>query len=793
MISKSPTFKNEKLLLDSLFGCVPGIIYLIDEQGKMLRWNRELELLSGFSAAEIATKNCLDFFDAPAQQKISHALATAVRIGVAELEANFINAQGNPRSYYLKAVAMRFQGCSYVAGVGIDLSQRKQLEEELRLHRDKLEQKVEERTADLFAANQELIAMNEEIQAINDELNRSNKLLHKEVRLRKKRESELQRRERQYWAAARLLTQPADEVEQQLSQISKDAMELLGAPSGYIGLFDDEKKMMERRHVIGPIPFDRMFPQKVDAGMVGTVCRTGQTLWIRDYQQYPDRLAVPELSRMSTVLMAPLGKPGQVSGVLAAHWLGRPKNLLAEDIEGFTNYANLVSAVLERMDNLAEMRYYAYHDTLTGMANRIRLNLWLEEEMSEARNGKAQGCLFFIDLDELKVVNDTFGHSIGDELILNASRSISEVVGKNVFEARIGGDEFIVVLPDRTDREEIAEIAKALLNVLSKDFIIGDAKIPMSASMGIVMYPADGDTVDDILKNADRAMYAAKNSGRNNWRFYEAGFQKEAYETMLLTNNLRRALERNEMTLHYQPKIRLKDQQLDGFEALLRWNSPEHGWVSPVRFVPLAEKSGLIVPVGQWALAETCRLLQKINRLPDLGAPMQIAVNISPRQLSEPDFVEQVVQILAAAKISPQQIQFEVTESLLIESLDESVEILHKLKNMGFRIALDDFGTGFSSLTYLRQLPVDTLKLDKSFIDAILVDETQAEFAGFIIEMAHLLKLEVVAEGVETVEQAIKLKGFGCDFAQGYVFSRPIPEEEVLDLLQERKRRFDHQ
>jgi EAL domain-containing protein (putative c-di-GMP-specific phosphodiesterase class I) len=284
------------------------------------------------------------------------------------------------------------------------------------------------------------------------------------------------------------------------------------------------------------------------------------------------------------------------------------------------------------------------------------------------------------------------------------------------------------------------------------------------------------------MKNADRAMYAAKACGRNCWRHYEPCLQKEEYENMILINGLRRALERSEFCLHYQPKMRLVDQKIVGFEALLRWNSAEHGSVPPNRFIPLAEKSSLIVPIGRWILNEACMLARE---LADRGhGDLHIAVNISPRQLAEADFISSVQGILTCTGIQARQLEIEVTESILIESMGESIEKLKQLRSSGIGIALDDFGTGYSSLTYLRQLPVHTLKVDKSFIDGILEDDTQAELVSYIIDLAHALKLVVVAEGVEDPAQVTLLSQFDCDYIQGYVFSHPEPAGTILTMME---------
>ena len=402
--------------------------------------------------------------------------------------------------------------------------------------------------------------------------------------------------------------------------------------------------------------------------------------------------------------------------------------------------------------------------------------------MQRARNEQAHGALFFIDMDDLKTINDTFGHSLGDEVIITAARHIQDAVGMTGFLARIGGDEFVVGLPGNSDRLAVSILAERLLQYLSHDYEISGQHIHMSASIGITLYPKDGDTPDEILKNADSAMYAAKRRGRNCWSFYEPVLQTEAFEKMTLTNSLRRALDREELLLHFQPTVRLPDKRIVGFEALLRWNSPEHGAVPPARFIPYAEQSGIIIPLGYWVVIEACRFAQKLcERGRD---DICVAVNISSRQLADVNFIAMVRGAIHESGIRPAQLEIEVTESVLIESIEESIKKLVALKELGVKIALDDFGTGYSSLTYLRRLPVGTLKVDKSFIDDILADRVQGDLVGYIIDMSHTLNLSVVAEGVESEAQLEKLHEYDCDCIQGYVFSRPLPAAEALRLLE---------
>jgi len=427
-----------------------------------------------------------------------------------------------------------------------------------------------------------------------------------------------------------------------------------------------------------------------------------------------------------------------------------------------------------------EIQRLAYTDSLTNLPNRAYLTERLEEEMEKARRGKSSGVLLFIDLDNLKMVNDAFGHTYGDALIIMAGNRIVEQAGSGAFVGRIGGDEFMAILPGQSNRS-ISPIIEGIFAALCQDIEVLGVRFHISASLGAAIYPNDGDTSEEIFKNADNAMYAAKKAGKNCWRFYEATMQAVAYEKMLLTNSLHHAIERGELLLHYQPQVSVNSGSVVGFEALLRWNSQEHGSISPLRFIPLAEQSGLIQSIGEWVLREACRFAR---RLADQGwGHIHVAVNVSPYQLRSDLFIESVRKALHDFGILPCRLQLEITETALISSLEESTRRLGQLQALGVPLALDDFGTGYSSLTYLQHLPVEILKIDKSFIDMIPVVGTRKAIIGHVVNMAHTMEMTVVAEGVETQEQFDYLALYGCDCIQGYLFSRPIPEEEAVAFL----------
>lgn len=463
-------------------------------------------------------------------------------------------------------------------------------------------------------------------------------------------------------------------------------------------------------------------------------------------------------------------------------------NIIKDDAGKIINWYGATQDVTEHKQaeevlrqQTEQIRHIAYTDALTGLSNRTHMNEWVESEMEKARLGTSAGSVLFIDLDDLKTVNDTLGHTYGDEIIIEAANRIKNVFCEGAFVGRFGGDEFLVIVPGKSDQQNIAPFADRVIQTLSQEIAVFGELFRLSASIGIAVYPADGTSIEELVKNVDNAMYFAKNSGKNCWKFYDAQMQQLAYEKMLLTKKLHRAIENNEFELYYQPQISIASKTVVGFEALIRWRTLEDGFIPPCRFIPVAEQSGLIKSIGNWVLQEACRFAR---RLTDNGwGALYVAVNVSPHQLCDEHFIDNLRNSMREAGIEPSQLEIEITENALIVSLKEAISRLETLKSLGIRLALDDFGTGYSSLTYLQQLPVQTLKIDKSFIDSIRENGSQKTIIGTIVEMAHQMNMKVVAEGVETDEQLTFLEKSQCDFVQGYLFSRPVPEQDALQFL----------
>jgi len=441
-----------------------------------------------------------------------------------------------------------------------------------------------------------------------------------------------------------------------------------------------------------------------------------------------------------------------------------------------------VAAEGKRIEQVETIKHMAYFDPLTDIPNRNNLHGWLAKELEKIKTGKTKGVVFSIDMDDLKIINDAYGHDLGNKILITASNRIIEAVGQKTFVSRTGGDEFVVVVQGKYSQKKVEFIAEKISKNVNKKQEYLDMSLHTTVSIGIAYYPRDGETVEEIIKHAEDARYEAKKNGKNCWKFYNKEMQDEAYKNMRMIEGLRYAIERRELSVVYQPQITLPQRTVGGVEALLRWHSQEYGNVSPEIFIPLAEQAGFINSIGKWVLTEACFFA---SRLAQQGrGDVRVAVNISARQVASGDFVRTLCNAVKTAGILPKQLEIEITESLLIDSLDEAICKLNKSKALGFGLALDDFGTGYSSLTYLRKLPVETIKIDKSFIDMIENDIPGAKMIGAIINMANAINMTVVAEGVETERQLAYLVKEGCSCVQGYFFSKPLKEKDAYKFIQ---------
>lgn len=427
-------------------------------------------------------------------------------------------------------------------------------------------------------------------------------------------------------------------------------------------------------------------------------------------------------------------------------------------------------AMADKMAHLAE------HDYLTGLPNRLLLNDRLAQAVALAKRHHTQVAILFLDLDNFKHINDSLGHSVGDKLLESVSkRLVAQVRGSDTV-SRLGGDEFVIMILEDSLAEHSTIAAEKVLRALAEPHLIGGNELHITTSIGISIYPADGENVETLIKNADTAMYHAKKKGRNNFQFFNSAMNVWAVQRQETEADLRKAIDRNEFVLHYQPKIDLASGQLTGAEALVRWHHPQRGMVFPDSFIPVAEDCGLVVAIGRFVLREACR---QVKTWLDEGLQsFVVSINVSALEFRDKQFVANMRQVLQEMALEPRFLQVELTESVLMRNVDTSVAILHELKQIGVQLAVDDFGTGYSSLSYLSQFPIDALKIDQSFVQRISADSGNGIIVSAVIGMGENLRHKVVAEGVETQEQLLFLKARHCNEAQGFLFSAPIPAEE---------------
>ena len=432
---------------------------------------------------------------------------------------------------------------------------------------------------------------------------------------------------------------------------------------------------------------------------------------------------------------------------------------------------------MERKRNERRLVQLAQYDSLTGLANRLLFRERLSRALIRAPRQNCLVALMFIDLDRFKNINDTLGHDAGDNLLKYVANRLKNCMRKGDTVARLGGDEFTVILEDLDNVDDVAPIARKMLVAMQKPFNINGHEIFVTPSIGITLYPLDGTTEDIMLKNADTAMYQAKEHGRNCFKFYESSMHKRTIERLLLESKLRSALENQEFFLQYQPKVDFTTKDIIGVEALIRWNHPELGLVSPAEFIPLAEETGLIVPIGEWVIKTACK---QVASWKQQGiSSLRMAVNLSARQFRNPDITKVIFSSIEQANILASELEIEITESVLMEDSEHNNVILQELKAKGIHISMDDFGTGYSSLSYLKRLNVDTLKIDRSFVNDLLTDPEDAVIAEAIIALGHSLRLNIVAEGVETEEQFDFLDNLKCNQAQGFLFSKPLSADDL--------------
>jgi diguanylate cyclase (GGDEF)-like protein/PAS domain S-box-containing protein len=446
-----------------------------------------------------------------------------------------------------------------------------------------------------------------------------------------------------------------------------------------------------------------------------------------------------------------------------------------------THFVSILNDVSERISYEQQLEFHANHDALTGLANRNLLNDRITQALAQARADNLLAGVLLLDLDRFKLINDGFGHSPANELLKSVAQRLNQSVRDTDTVARLGGDEFVVVISRLQSADDLSLVAGKILRALSQPFIMEGKEIFVTASIGAALYPRDGDHGEILLRNADVAMYRVKEHGRNNYRFYTPEMTHMAIDRLDMEGNLRRALERDELLVYYQPLVDFQSGQIVGAEALVRWLHPRIGMIQPGEFIPLAEDTGLIIPLGQIVLRQVCKDIKawEAQGLP----PVKISLNLSAREFRQEDLSATICKVLEETAVEGHRITFELTESMVMHDVENTLDTLRELKRLGATVSLDDFGTGYSSLSYLKRFPIDTLKIDRSFVRDIHQDGDDAAIAHAVIAMAHKLGIKVIAEGVECAAQLDLLREFDCDLLQGYYFSRPVPNDEFTLML----------
>ena len=673
---------REAQFTQAIIDSLPCVFYVIDQDGNHLRWNKNLERVTGYTPDEIRQLRTSDFFcDEDEKELIRERLLQVFREGCASVEAQLFTKNGERIPYYFTGAKVSWNGHDYISGMGVDITELLEVEETLRLQNRALQASINAIMITDLDGN--IVYANPAFEKITG--------------------------------------YPVSEA------IGRNTSFLVGDDRKQLGLITIRHAMAHHEEC---------------AALLRNYRKNGDMFW-NDLHIAPVRTSDGTTTHFVEVL---------------------------NDITEIKRYEE-------------ELEQHANYDSLTALVNRNVLMDRIRQAIAAAQREDRFVTIGFMDLDNFKFINDSHGHTVGDELLKQVAERLVTCLRDEDTIARYGGDEFAFVLVGQQSEKTIADLMSRMLKTVERPFMIADHKFYVSCSIGLSFYPKDGQDVETLLKNADVAMYRAKERGRNNFQFYTPAMNKRVTERLALESRLRQALADGEFALHYQPKVDLGSGRIVGVEALLRWYPSGGGMVSPATFIPLAEETGLIVPIGEWVLNTACahiKALQEINQ-----HPMRVAVNISARQFEPTTLVTLVRRALGASGLNPGMLELELTESLVMQNPEEAIKVLHELKEMGLQLAIDDFGTGHSSLSYLQRFPVDHLKIDQSFVRDIGDDPNDAIIARAVIVLGHNLGKRVVAEGVSNAEQLAFLRQNQCDEMQGFFFSKAVPIEQLTMLLKD--------
>ncbi len=797
-----------RVALDSL----PGIVYLFDANGRFMRWNRNFELVSEYSSEEISSMSPLDFFIGADKFMIQKKIQETFEKGSAEAEAEFITKSGKHKPYYYTGRTIQVEGKPCLIGMGIDIADRKRIDEALRKSEEHFRRLTEQSPVPIAISNER-----KEIEYVNEQFVRTfgytlDDIPNIDAWFVLAYPDPAYRRE-----VIAIWEQAVEEAIQQRSVITpreyrvtcKDGtvrtVEIFGSIIGNREqvIFND---VTDRRKAETAISESRgRFKNLVEASSDWVWETDGHGVYtyaspkVSDILGYKpeevlgktpfDFMPPEEAERVSDIFtdIAASQRPFSLLENVNLHKNGNRVVLETSGVPFFDNagslkgYRGIDRDITERKRAEETIRYQAYHDLLTGLPNRALFADLLDHEILEMQRLGKKLAVLFLGIDQFKNVNDSFGHAAGDQLIRHIAAELKNSIREFDTLARIGGDEFALLLSLLHRPEDATRIADKVMQTFNKPFTIDHHEIRLTASIGISLCPEDGSDAGSLLKNADIALHFAKDQGRDNYQFYNSSISHRTLERVIFENRLRQAVERGEMVVHYQPQRNIKTGKITGAEALVRWNHPDLGTLGPAQFIPLAEETGLIIEIDQWVLSTACKQV-KTWETSGHALPF-VTTNLSARQFQQTALAGMIGEILEKTALRPENLGIEITETLAMRDTALTTRNLNLLNAMGVKLIIDDFGTGYSSLSYLKKLPIHKLKIDKSFITDLAKDKDDQAITNAIVAMAHILKLKVIAEGVETKGQETLLESQDCDEMQGFLFSKPVPAGEFEKLL----------